>query len=397
MHVLDEAFVWACEQRSGSSPNNDIWSSRANWNIERVSLLEELQSGLYRFSPQRSVYRFVDGSDDLDQSNLIAADKFGSCSADIERDSFNKDGFRCHNTITRQTPRPNNYHSQKPIDIWSARDLVVLKALTIILSKLLPVHVTCTHINGYVGLKAAVKSVSEYLSDNRLALRTDVKSYCASIDQIKLLVRLSVYIRDRRLINLVGQYLIRSTEYGSTFKDFEQDISRGCPLSLLMAALYLHELDEAIAKQPVFYIRYMDYIVVLATNRHKLRRAIAIVNRVLSSLSLVIHPDKTTIGPIERGFDYLSYHFSRAGLSLAQITINNFKSKLSRHYEQNGKRRQNDWGWSPKTNPARTIETIITTYINRFRGWTFGGLEDVPCIIGDDLQTIVCRSCRDRS
>ena len=35
------------------------------------------------------------------------------------------------------------------------------------------------------------------------------------------------------------------------------------------------------------------------------------------------------IGRIERGFDFLSYHFSRAGLTVAKQTIANFIEKAS--------------------------------------------------------------------
>ncbi len=46
------------------------------------------------------------------------------------------------------------------------------------------------------------------------------------------------------------------------------------------------------------------------------------------------HPDKTSIGYIDRGFDFLGYHFSRAGLTPARKTVQNFLDKLARLYEQ---------------------------------------------------------------
>jgi hypothetical protein len=42
------------------------------------------------------------------------------------------------------------------------------------------------------------------------------------------------------------------------------------------------------------------------------------------SLSLEKHPDKTFFGRIERGFDFLGYHFSPTGLKVAAKTIANF-------------------------------------------------------------------------
>ncbi len=50
-------------------------------------------------------------------------------------------------------------------------------------------------------------------------------------------------------------------------------------------------------------------------------------------LALEKHPDKTFIGRIERGFDFLGYHFSRAGLTVSKKTIANFIEKASRLYE----------------------------------------------------------------
>ena len=45
----------------------------------------------------------------------------------------------------------------------------------------------------------------------------------------------------------------------------------------------------------------------------QLCRAVKMVNQTLGALSLEKHPDKTFIGKIEPGFDFLGYHFSPAG------------------------------------------------------------------------------------
>ena len=46
------------------------------------------------------------------------------------------------------------------------------------------------------------------------------------------------------------------------------------------------------------------------------------------------HPDKTFIGRIERGFDFLGYHFGPAELSVAEKTIERFVARAIRLYEQ---------------------------------------------------------------
>ncbi len=46
------------------------------------------------------------------------------------------------------------------------------------------------------------------------------------------------------------------------------------------------------------------------------------------------HPDKTFIGRIEKGFDFLGDHFGPDGLSVATKTVENFVARAIRLYEQ---------------------------------------------------------------
>ena len=46
------------------------------------------------------------------------------------------------------------------------------------------------------------------------------------------------------------------------------------------------------------------------------------------------HPDKTFIGRIARGFDFLGYWFSTSGLGVAKKTVDRMLDKVDRLYEQ---------------------------------------------------------------
>ncbi len=69
------------------------------------------------------------------------------------------------------------------------------------------------------------------------------------------------------------------------------------------------------------------------------------MNRMLDGLGLQKHPDKTFIGRIERGFDFLGYHFSREGLMVARSTVEQFVARLR-------------------------------VYVRRWIGWATGGLDE---------------------
>jgi len=84
----------------------------------------------------------------------------------------------------------------------------------------------------------------------------------------------------------------------------------------------------------LYYVRFMDDILVLAPTRWKLKEAVRVLNQTLQELKLEKHPDKTYIGKIDKGFDFLGYHFSPDGLSIAEKTIENFYERATRLLEQ---------------------------------------------------------------
>ena len=150
------------------------------------------------------------------------------------------------------------------------------------------------------------------------------------------------FVADSAVLGLIRLYLKRFVSDGREYVDILQGISLGCPLSPLMGALYLKPLDDRMAPLlggvggglGCFYVRFMDDWVVLAPTRWKLRQAIKAVNEVMGSLKVEKHPDKTFIGRIAKGFDFLGYWFSPEGLGVAKKTVERMLEKVSRLYEQ---------------------------------------------------------------
>jgi hypothetical protein len=87
--------------------------------------------------------------------------------------------------------------------------------------------------------------------------------------------------------------------------------------------------------------------------------AVGTVNRVLGALDLEKHPVKTFIGRIERGFDFLGYRLTRARLSVARKTNDNFLEKASRLYEQECR--------------AALPATALEMYVKRWVRWATSG------------------------
>ena len=278
--LIDEAFSWLCHQRKQFPVNSDVWDVRFHWEEVKAKLIAELTSDTFNFKPLQKI----------------------------------------------------NKSTGEVIHVWTSVDSLVLKLLSMVLSHYLPSSTLCTHLKGHGGSKHTVTEIQNQVSTNTFVFRTDVKSYYESINHEILLDKLSVYVKDKRVMNLLAQYVKRSVEYGGLFTDFTQGISSGCSLSPLISSFYLYELDKAMEDKPVFYRRYMDDVIVLSTSRWKLRKAIKTVNQYFEKLKLKQHPDKTTIGRIKSGFDFLGYQFGQEKIKVSKRTLQNHIRRITRLY-----------------------------------------------------------------
>jgi len=83
-------------------------------------------------------------------------------------------------------------------------------------------------------------------------------------------------------------------------------------LSPFLGAVYLSPLDSAMEKlcikKKIFYIRYVDDVVILAKSRWDLRKSLKVLYSVLSQLKLKVHTEeKRFIGRTDKEFSFLGY------------------------------------------------------------------------------------------
>lgn len=281
--VLEEACAWLRAARADAHPNDDVWHLLHWWSVQKSGIQQELRAGAYRFEALRRVQG-----------------------------------------------------REQVFELWSARDALVLKAMSLVLTRYLAPNLSrrCFHLAGTGGLKGAIREVQRRLPDHTFVFRTDVKGYYASINHELLFEQVRRLVPDRRVLNLVWQYMERWIRNGGNYTAVHCGIALGCPLSPLMGALYLKPLDDKMAALGCCYVRYMDDWVVMSPKRWKLREAIRAVNEVMDALRVEQHPDKTFIGRISHGFDFLGYHFSEHDLALARQTVQRCAERISRLYEQ---------------------------------------------------------------
>lgn len=277
--MLDSAYEWVCQQRIDTHHNNSVWDVRFNWKTLKPLIQEQLRQGAYHLSPLRC--------------------------------------YRIDNEL---------------ISSWEAIDSVVLKALSLTLNALFtPEHYPhCTHLKNNGGLYGAVERVSKNKINYKHALKSDVFHYYESIDHDVLLQELKKIVQCEILLNLITQYCQRLEIKDGNYFYFKKGIPKGCPVSPLIAALYLKPLDDEMSRHG-FYVRFMDDWVIMVKKKHQLRKVIQLTHRILTRLKLKMHPDKTFIGCIKKGFAFWGIHWGEYP-KISKTSIENHRAKLAQRY-----------------------------------------------------------------
>lgn len=283
---LDDAMAWLRHQRRNAPVHSDVWHLRHHWERIAPVLQQQLQSGTYRLTPMQVV--------GLDRNAM-----------------------------------------------WSAQDALVLKWVALQVTPLLPVHPRCEHVKGHGGGRTSIARLSTALQSGeyRYVCRTDIKGYYGAITKKTVMAQVRRYVADPVLLGLIDQYLHYTVEQGGEFYTPERGICRGCPLSPLIGAMHLYEVDAHFAREQetrgIVYARYMDDFIILAKSRWQLRGQVKALNGYLQAYGFIQHPDKTFIGRIEKGFDWMGAWLGTAGVEdIAPRALANHREKVRRLYER---------------------------------------------------------------
>jgi len=113
----------------------------------------------------------------------------------------------------------------------------------------------------------------------------------------------------------------------------------------------------------------MDDLLILTQTRWQLKRAVASMNRWFEQAGLQQHPDKTFIGRLEKGFDWLGYHFDAGGFIRVAAKIQvKFQMNLHRLYEQARRK---------KLSNNETVRRVVE-YVRHWLIWTSAGISLAP-------------------
>ena len=182
------------------------------------------------------------------------------------------------------------------------------------------------------GCKDALREVDKHLKEGHIhVVDADLKGYFDSIPHDLLPARIEERISDGRLLDLLAGWLRQ---------DIVKELERGTPtggtpqgavISPLLANLYLHPLDERMAKRGYRRVRYADDFVILCASAEQAQAALEEVKAWVEANGLTLHPDKTHVGDCRidgQGFEFLGYRFEAGQRRVRKKSLDAFKAKV---------------------------------------------------------------------
>jgi RNA-directed DNA polymerase len=165
------------------------------------------------------------------------------------------------------------------------------------------------------GCKDALREVERLLRAGYTHVAdADIKAYFDNIPHGPLMADIGRYIADGRVLELIESFLKQDILEDMVLWTPEKGSPQGAVVSPLLANLYLHPVDVAMAATGFEMIRYADDLVILCRSEAEARRALDLLGRLTTERGLTLHPDKTRLVDASvpgEGFDFLGYHFER--------------------------------------------------------------------------------------
>jgi RNA-directed DNA polymerase len=235
--------------------------------------------------------------------------------------------------VRRQWIDKPGSRQKRPLGIPTLRDRVVQAALRHVLEPIFE-RDFAEHNYGFRpnrGPKDALRRVDALLRQGHTwVVDADLKSYFDTIPHKNLLALIECKVSDRRVLELVRQFLKQGVlEEGKTWTP-EAGTPQGGVISPLLSNIYLDPLDHVMAQRGKEMVRYADDFIVLCRSEEQAREALLLIQQWTGMAGLQLHPEKTKIVDATQpgGFDFLGYHFERGKKWPRQKSLTKFQDNV---------------------------------------------------------------------
>ena len=345
------------------------WVERSIWTERMLETLEKGVKGGVWFSLVDKVYRptTLAAAWQRVERNAGSAGADGQSVREFEANA-ERHLKRLHDELREGTYRPSpvkrvwidkpGSRQKRPLGVPTVRDRVVQAALRLVIEPIFE-REFAPRSYGFRpgrGCKDALRRVDALLRDGYVwVVDADLKGYFDSIRHDRLMGEVRERIADGRVLGLIEGFLRQGVLEETKLWTPEQGTPQGAVISPLLANVYLHPVDQAMAAAGYEMVRYADDFVILCRSRLEAEAALTRVRHLAESRGLTLHADKTrVVHAAEEGFDFLGYRFERGKRWPRDKSLMKLKDALRAK--------------TKRTN-GQSLEYIVADVNRTLRGW----------------------------
>ena len=153
----------------------------------------------------------------------------------------------------------------------------------------------------------------------------DLRDFFGSVDHARLMQLVTRRISDGRVLKLIEQMLKAPVLENGRLEPIVRGTPQGGVVSPLFANVLLTPFDKEMRARGYQLTRYADDWVVTCATWEEAGRVLATARRVLETLGVVLHPEKTRVVHVRHGFEFLGY-VVRQGKRPLHLSQNRIKS-----------------------------------------------------------------------
>ena len=195
------------------------------------------------------------------------------------------------------------------------------------------VHKSCKSYQSGIGCGKIVQEVSRQVINSKgreAGLKADLTKYfdrvpIRYIDEI--FDRMEAKVGKSKIIDIVRKYYHADLCFdfnGELIKHY-QSLKQGCAVASFLADAVLYNIDEAVSRLDVYYVRYSDDLLALGADWEK---AYALIKKMLDEMELELNPKKVEILMKDRWFKFLGFYIKGNQITLAKSRVKSFQKEI---------------------------------------------------------------------
>lgn len=214
----------------------------------------------------------------------------------------------------RQVWVPKANGGLRPLALWALRDRIAQRAVyDIVVGECEPHFLPCSFgFRPGLGVQDAVAALQRQRDAGlRWVVDADIEDCFGAIPTDRLMGLVAQRIPDRLLRRYIHGWLDADIMNSADGRPRKTGASQGSVLSPLLANIYLHQVDVAMMRQRLAYLRYADDFVICCRRQREAEAAKLFSVRTLAQWGLQLNAYKTRIVHLDQGLRWLGYFFVR--------------------------------------------------------------------------------------